>query len=437
MKRNIDKYLNDWKRQSERKVLLLRGARQIGKTYSVRQLGANFKYFIEVNFELDNDVKFFFQQSLHPQNLIEKLAAYYATPVIAGETLLFFDEIQECVEAIKSLRFFYEKLPDLHVIAAGSLLEFALAEIPSFGVGRITSMFMYPLTFSEFLQAINETGLLAAVENASSDKAIDLPFYNRLTDLYRTFCMIGGMPEVVRNYAEHRDLLQCQKILQSLILTFKDDFAKYKKRSPVDCLNETFQSIVYQTGSRFIFSNVNSESSHKLLQQSLDLLVMAGLAYKVYHTSAQGLPLGAQLNLKKFKVLLFDVGIHQQIAGLDIPSFLTANNFNALNKGNVAELFAGLELLANCEPDNPKPLYYWTRESKNSQAEIDYVIQQGSAIVPVEVKAGTKGQMQSMHLFLKERNLDYGLRISLENFSEYEHIKTIPLFAIRNLFIEH
>jgi len=434
MIRNIDNHLTNWKNDSGRKILMLRGARQIGKTYSVRQLGKLFPYFIEINFEFERDVKLFFQQSLNPQNIIEKLSAYFATPIIAGKTLLFFDEIQECEDALKSLRFFYEKMPELHVIAAGSLLEFALQSIPSFGVGRISSLFMYPLTFNEFLMATNETGLVEMLEKSNFQNPIDLPFYNKVIDYYKTYCLIGGMPEVVKTYIEQRDLLKCQKILSSLVITFKDDFAKYKKRTPVDCLNETFSSIVFQSGAKFMFSNINSQSVHKTLQQSLELLVMAGLAHKIYHTSAQGLPLGAQINLKKFKVILFDIGIHQQITCVDIPSFLTATNFNSINKGNLAEIMAGNELIANAEPDKPQQLYYWHRESKSSNAEIDYIIQKNNNILPIEIKSGTKGQMQSMYLFLHEKNLEYGLRISLENFSEYDKIKTMPLFAIKNLF---
>ncbi len=434
MKRKIDNFLTTWKSDVNRKVLMLRGARQVGKTYAVRNLAKNFAYFVEVNFEYDRDVKFFFQQTLNPQLLVEKLAAYYSVPIKSGETLLFFDEIQECEEALKSLRFFYEKMPELHLVAAGSLLEFALAKIPSYGVGRISNLFMYPLTFSEFLMANEENALLAVVENADFGKPIDLPFYKRLTDWYKTYCLIGGMPEVVQTYVKTHDLLLCQKVLSDLITTLKDDFAKYKQRSPVDCLNEMFQSIVYQTGAKFNFSNVNTALSHQVMKDALDLLLMAGLAYKIYHTSAQGVPLGAQINQKKFKVILFDVGISQQIAGVDIPSFLTASHFNSVNKGNIAELFVGVELIGNDQPDSHKQLFYWHRESKSSNAEIDYVIQNGSEIIPIEVKAGTKGQMQSMHLFLNERNMNYGLRISLENFSEYERIKTLPLFAISKLF---
>jgi uncharacterized protein len=434
MKRNIDKHLLYWKQDKNRKALLLRGARQVGKTYSVRQLGKTFKYFIEINFELDEDVKYFFENSINPQDLIEKISAYYQIPVKNGQTLLFFDEIQECTEAIKSLRFFYEKMPELHVIAAGSLLEFALSEISSYGVGRIETLFMYPLNFLEFLRAMNENSLVEIIENSNFNKPIDLPFFNRLKDFLKTFLLIGGMPEVVSNYINNRNLQTCQKIISNLILTFKDDFLKYRKRTPVECLSEVFNSIAFQTGSKFIYSNVNTSSTYKTMQNALDMLVMAGLAYKVYHTSASGIPLGAQINQKKFKVLIFDIGIFHQITGLDISPILTAENVNALNKGNIAELFTGLEIIKNSNSQMPYNLYYWHRESKSSNAEIDYIIQLNNSILPIEVKAGTKGQMQSMHIFLDEKKIDFGLRISLENFSEYEKIKTVPLFAIANLF---
>ncbi len=433
MKRLIDKYLSDWKKSNNRKVLMLRGARQVGKTYAVRKLGAKFDFFLEVNFDLDKDIIYFFNQSIQPQYLIEKLSAYFSVPIKSGKTLLFLDEIQECEEAIKSLRYFQEKMPELHVIAAGSLLEFALSNLPSYGVGRITALFMYPMTFNEFLWATDKENLFNQIENSTFDKSVALPFYKQLIEIYKTFCLIGGMPEVVKTYAENHDLILCRQVISDLIITLKDDFRKYKKRSPIECLNETFDSIVFQTGSKFVFSNVNSQLSYKLLHQSLDLLLMAGLAYKIYHTSASGLPLGAQINKKKFKIILFDIGIHQQITGTDISSYLTADNFNSVNKGNVAELFVGLELIANNRPNINNQLYYWHREKKSSNAEIDYIIQKGNTILPIEVKTGTKGKMQSMHLFLENKKIDYGLRISLENFATYGKIKTMPLFAVSKL----
>jgi len=430
MDRRIDKYLNEWKEENSHKVILLRGARQVGKTYTVRKLGKTFKRFLEINFEEEKDLRLIFQGSLNPQNICEKLSAFFAVPIIPGETLLFFDEIQVCPEALSSLRFFYEKMPGLHLIAAGSLLEFALSEIPSQGVGRIQSFFMYPMSFVEFLIANDAKAIVEFVDKSNIQNPLDELFHNKLIEYLKTYLFIGGMPEIVQTYIESKDLLLCQKRLDSLLITLRDDFAKYKRKSPVRRLREVLDSAVFQAGNKFKYSNIESSSRSQDLKDALDLLLQAGLAYKIYHTSAQGLPLGAQINIKKFKIILFDIGIHQRLLGLDLRSYLLSENFQGINKGNIAEIFVGLELMSNGPAHTGQQLFYWHRESRGSNAEIDYLIQRVGHVVPVEVKAGTKGQMQSMNIFLKSHGSKYGIRVSLENFSEYENIKVFPLYAV-------
>jgi predicted AAA+ superfamily ATPase len=232
--RNIDSDLLAWSKEPDHKVLLLRGARQVGKSSAVRNLGKQFEYFLEVNFEEDREVRRFFEGgSLSPLPIIEKLSIKYGVPIVAGKTLLFFDEIQACIPAISSLRFFYEKMPELHVVAAGSLLEFALEEIPSFGVGRITSMFMYPFSFYEFLTALGEDMLLNAIRKADSTNPLHEVIHNKTIELLKRFLVVGGMPEAVVKYVKTTDLLQVQKVLNSLLVSLKNDFAKYKKQVPV------------------------------------------------------------------------------------------------------------------------------------------------------------------------------------------------------------
>ena len=433
MQRNIDNYLADWKTSSSRKSLLIRGARQVGKTYSVRELGRQFKYFLEVNFEEEKKLSAFFQDSLNPESICEKLSLYFSTPIVPGETLLFFDEIQACPEALGSLRFFYEKMPELHVASAGSLLEFTLGEIPSLGVGRIQSLFLYPLSFGEFLTALGEEGLRTASENAAPDRPLADPFHKKLLDYLKIYQYIGGLPAVVRRYLEKKNVAGCMEELTDILVALRDDFAKYKSRSPVGRLREVFDSIVLQAGGKFKYSSVDSSSSSHTLKSALELLVQAGLAYKAHHTSARGLPLGAQVNPKKFKVILFDIGIHQRLLGLDLREYLISNDFEVVNRGHLAEVLVGLELIANAPPASRPALYYWQREARGSNAEVDYVIQRGREIIPIEVKAGTKGQMQSLYRFLRERRLNSGVRISLENFAGYDNIAVIPLYAAGNL----
>jgi len=428
MERSITLFLQNWTTDDNRKVALLRGARQVGKTYTIRELGNKFQHFLEINFEENPTILSFFVESLDPQVICENLSAYYGTPIIPGKTLLFFDEIQSCLPAIQSLRFFHEKMPDLHVIAAGSLLEFALEELPTFGVGRIQSYFMYPMNFEEFLLANKEDGLLSLMKKASPTILLASPIHEKLVFYLKRYLLIGGLPEVVKTFVSTRDLNKCQETLDTLLLGYYDDFAKYKSRVPAIRLRDIFLSIARQSGSKFKYSNAISNANHGQIKEGLDLLCLAGIAYRIYHTSANGLPLGAEVNVKKFKVLLFDIGLQQRMLGLNLGELLVKNDFDSINKGNLAELFVGLELYRKSVIKWAE-VYYWHRESKSSNAEIDYIIQDGDKLLPIEVKAGTKGQMQSMHLFLKEKNCTRGLRMSLENFSSYPPIDVYPMYA--------
>jgi predicted AAA+ superfamily ATPase len=355
------------------------------------------------------------------------------TPIEPGKTLLFLDEIQSCLPAISSLRFFYEDYPELHVIAAGSLLEFALAELPSFGVGRIRSLFMYPFSFSEFLDACDNNLLLDAIANATPDAPLDNIIHQKALELLRIFLIIGGMPEVIATYLSEKEMFKCQFALDDLMITLRADFEKYKQRIPSLQISSVFDSVVKQAGKKFVFSKVGQEFSHYQLKQALEMLKMAGLVIPVVHTSATGLPLGAEINSQKQKMLLLDTGILQRLQDLNLSDILISNDFDLVNKGNIAEIFVGLELLKNSSRYIPQQMYYWQREQRNNHAEIDYVIQKGEKIIPIEVKSGTSGKMQSMHLFIKEKQLEYGIRTSLENFTRYDKIRIYPLYAVGNI----
>lgn len=434
--RHIDQLLIEWSNAVQRKPLLLRGARQVGKTRTVKELGKKFDNYLEINFEENRPVHSLFEGSLSPQELVENLTAIYNTSIQPGKTLLFFDEIQSCIPAIRSLRFFAEKMPELHLVAAGSLLEFALEELPSFGVGRIRSVFMYPLSFNEFLSAIGEDRLLLKKTEANSLRPLPEILHNKLLSHLSKFLILGGMPEVISTYVRTKDFSQCMAILEDLIISLNDDFAKYKKRVPTSRIREVFDAVVKQAGNKFVFSKVVSQSNHKQIKEALNLLKMAGLVIPVTHSAANGLPLGAEINPKRQKMLLFDTGIFLRILNLDISELLLSNEFSTINKGNVAEQFVGLEILKSFAPYRREQMYYWHREAKNSNAEVDYLVVKKNEIVALEVKAGTKGAMQSMYLFLQEKKHRYGLRISSENFSEYDKIKVYPLYAVSNFFLE-
>ncbi len=436
LKRNIDNELLEWKMSDQRKPLIIRGARQVGKTSSVKNLAKHFKYFAEINFDENPTYVDVFSKGLSVFDVCEQISALTNTPIVAGETLLFLDEIQSSVPAISMLRFFYEKMPDLHLIAAGSLLEFALAEVPSFGVGRVRSIFMFPLSFSEFLMAMGEDILYKQLKTADVTTPFADPIHKKLVYLYKKFLIIGGMPEAINVYVETKDLLRVQRVLDDLIISLQADFVKYKARVPSSRLIEVFNAIAQQVATKFTYTYPNSTLNNSQIKEAIELLKMAGLIYSVTHSAANGIPLGAEINPKKTKYLIFDTGIIQRILGLNIAEMLINDDFTVINKGNIAELHVGIELLKEDDCYRRNELYYWQREARNSQAEVDYVYQYNNIVVPVEVKAGSKGSMQSLFLFLKEKKLNIGFRISLENFSQYEQVLVIPAYAVPNMINE-
>jgi len=432
LKRKIDIELLNWIDDPHRKPLIVRGARQVGKSSAIRQLSKKFKYYLEVNFEEHKQAYKIFSGNLTPGEICGNLSVMFNIPIIPGETLLFFDEIQACIPAISSIRFFYEKYNELHLIAAGSLLDFALNELPSFGVGRVRSLFVYPFSFDEFLSSCGEKLLLEAKTNSSLEKPLQEPIHEKLLNYLKRFLVLGGMPEVVANYVSSNNIMSSQQILDDLITSLKADFAKYKKRVPALRILEVFESVTNQMGNKFVFAKAAIEANHKQVKEALNLLIMAGLVIPVTHSSSNGIPLGAECDHKKRKMLIFDTGIFQRLLGLDSSNVLLENDFNLVNKGAIAELFVGLEIIKSLSCYQQQELYYWQRETASANAELDYVYQSKQNIIPIEVKSAKKGSMQSMYQFLKEKNGKLGIRFSLENYSTYNNIRVYPIYAVSN-----
>lgn len=432
-KRKIDHELESWAFANERKPLLLRGARQVGKTSAVRHLGEKFKHFVQVDFNERHDVHYLFEGTYSPQEICQMLSVLLRTPIVAGETLLFFDEIQACPPAINRLRYFFEKFPELHLIAAGSLLEFALETLPSYGVGRVRSIFMYPFSFEEYLWATGNEALATMINASSPDKTLPQPIHEQALRLLRVFLVIGGMPAVVARYCEDGNLLECQNILSELVLSFRDDFAKYRNKVPLSRIDATFRSIAEQGLGKFVYNRVDTDASTSQIKTAVETLILAGLVYPVTHSSANGIPLGAEINEKYRRMILLDTGLLQRILNLDISDILSSNDIQVVNRGAIAETFIGTELVKSASCYSPYPLYCWHREKAGSNAEVDYVVQLGARILPVEVKSGSKGSMQSMRLFMEAKGIAMGIRTSLENFSSYEDILVYPLYAIGNI----
>ncbi len=434
LKRHIDDELKAWAKASERKPLLLRGARQVGKTTAVRHLAQQFDYFAEVDFNERSDIHYLFDGSYSPQEICQMLSTLLRIPIIAGKTLLFFDEIQACPQAINRLRYFYEKHPEQHLIAAGSLLEFALETLPSYGVGRIRSIFMYPFSFEEFLWATNDRMLSEMINKASPERSLPAPLHEQAVRQLRKFLVLGGMPAVVAQYAHDGNILECQRILKELVQSFRDDFAKYRQRVPSLRIDAVFRSVAEQGLGKFVYNKVNCDGNTGQIRTALDTLILAGLVYPVTHTSANGIPLGAEINEKYRRMIFLDTGLLQCVLGLDIAQMFSSSELEVINKGAIAETFVGLEIVKSAPCYEPRPLYCWHREKSGSTAEVDYVVQLGSHIRPIEVKSGVKGSMQSLRIFLQQKGIDFGIRTSLENFSLYDDIKVFPLYAIKNLF---
>jgi uncharacterized protein len=427
--RLIDKCLEEWKKDPFRKPLILRGARQVGKSSAVRQLARTFDDFVEINFEQNPQVKSVFMADLSPDKIIEQLSVWIGRQIIPGKTLLFLDEIQACPQAISSLRFFYEQLPSLHLIAAGSLLEFALQSLPSFGVGRIRSYYMFPFSFDEFLAALGEDLLLSTKQKASIENPLSTVLHDKLINYVSLFMITGGMPEAISRYVQTRQLLQVQSVLDDISNSLRSDFAKYKHTVPSLRLQEVFNAVVHQAGGKFMYSKAAEQSKEYQVKEALELLILAGWVLPVIHSAANGIPIGAEIDTKKRKMVLLDTGIFQRILGLDLASIYTQPNFVFINKGVLAEHFWGLEYIKYQQPDTYPELYYWHREGK-SNAEVDFVVQHGGTIFPVEIKSSGKGQMQSIRTFIQEKNTPFGYRFSTENFATYENIKVFPLYAV-------
>lgn len=438
--RNIDRYLSEWRESRTHKPLLLRGARQVGKSSAIRHLGEAFEYFVEVNFERDSEISAVFNGNLKPQEIASRLSAFYGIPIIPGKTLLFLDEIQVCPSAVHSLWFFYEDYPELHVIAAGSLLEFALKKMASFGVGRVRSLFMYPMSFDEFLNAVGNQSWLNAKREASPENPLFEALHNKLVEAFRTYLMLGGMPESVSTWVETEDYLQCQQIQDDIIQAYEDDFSKYEGKVDPTLLRQTLHSVALQVGSKFVYSNVAGDYRTENVKNALELLKDAGLIKPVIHTAANGIPLGAEINDKFVKYLFMDSGLLLRLLGIGNAGvsemsrlILVGTASDLVNKGSLTEMVAGLELLKYNTPSQRHDLYYWQNLSRGAQAEVDYVIARDMKIIPVEIKAGTSGSMKSMYQMMNDKQLSYGIRSSLENFGKLEKVDIIPLYALSNL----
>ena len=444
-RRHIDAQLLGWKEAAHRKPLLVRGARQVGKSSAVRELGRHFRYFVEVNLEKHAALGRLFTSDIDVRSLCAQLSAAVETPIVAGETLLFIDEIQMSREAMMYLRYFKEDYPELHVIAAGSLLEFALEELPSFAVGRVRSLYMYPFSFDEFLSAQGMEGKLRAKGEAGPDKPLSEAVHGLLREQLRTYYLVGGMPQAVGEWIETHDYAACRLIHNDILDTYQDDFSKYRKRVQPALLRGVLRSVALQSGRKFVFSQASSQVRAAVVSDALRLLTLAGLVVPVVHSDANGVPLGAEEDGRYTKYLFVDVGLMLTMLSVSAGDLLLSTDNDLVNKGAVSEVFAGLEMVKYHDCFTRAELHYWQNNTRNGQAEVDYLLVEDGGIVPVEVKANTRGSMQSLYLFMRKKHLSSGVRLSMENFSHFTYVdhedgdgrrtvSVVPLHSVSNLF---
>lgn len=433
MKRDIEKELFLWIKQKERYPLIVRGARQVGKSYLVEEFAKkHFQNSIILDFEFQPQLKGCFA-TLSPDEIINKIQLILGVQVNPSNTLLFFDEIQACPQAIMSLRYFKEKMPQLAIIGAGSLLEFAL-QAPDFKmpVGRVQFLYLGPFSFSEFLDASGSQQLRQYLLSFKIGDKIEDVIHKKLLELLRLYLILGGMPAVLKEYFNSKDLLICQHLQNSLLQTYRSDFGKYAKTSQHKYLLKVFDAAPRLIGQRVKYSNIDPEFKSRDLKNALELLILAGILKPIYSSHASRLPLGAQLNEQKYKLNFLDTGLMQNVCGLQSRISLE-KDFMQINAGSIVEQFVGQELILYGDKHQPGALFFWARDKRGSSAEVDYVINVGQNILPLEVKAGKTGKLKSLKIFLKEKKAKFGIRVSQEKFSYYERVLSVPLYMIEQI----
>lgn len=406
-----------WVHQPNRQPLVLRGARQVGKTWLIRELAKQLdRRLVEINFERAGSAVTGIFRSKDPVAVVRSLELMSGHAIDPQTTLLFLDEIQAMPEVLANLRWFAEELPALPVIAAGSLLDFVLADHAfSMPVGRITYLHLEPLTFEEFLQAAGEEELLKEINQWTPDLTLNPVAHAHLLDRYRDYMIIGGMPGVVQRWIAGGSMLECAQIQQSLLETYRDDFAKYSRRMPVERIGRVMESVPRMLGQTFKYSRVADGERTPAIREALDLLCRARLTTRVQASTGMGIPLGGDIRERIFKVIFLDSGLVCAALGLTLQRASDLSNLILVNEGGLAEQSVGQVLRSALPHFAERALYFWSSDRKGAVSEVDYLVQHGTRIVPVEVKSGTTGTLKSLHHFMALRNLDLAVRVNADN----------------------
>ncbi len=426
MKRELFKQLIAWKNKPNRKPLLLQGARQVGKTYLINQFGKNeYKQFVSLNFEREPQLKTLFQGSLSAEQIIENIELYIGTKIDTQNVLIFFDEIQVVPEAITSLKYFQEQKPEYNIIAAGSLLGVSVGKERSFPVGKVNFMTLYPMSFSEYLLAFEEELLLNKLNTLDKIEPLPKLLHDKLTSYLKKYLFLGGMPEVLQSYKENGDIRLAREIQNEILESYKRDFSKYADKSQAIKTSELWNSIPNQLAKenkKFKYSDVRKNARSSLYESTIEWLKNAGLIYTVNNIGTPKLPLSGYADRSKFKIYLLDTGLLVAMLNLSSEIVLGSDLFSEYN-GAFIENYVASELTANGE----KELYYW---SSKSDAEVDYILQTDSSIVPLEVKSGSSKNIKSLRSYTEKYNPHIILRTSPRNLIRSEDFVNVPLYLI-------
>lgn len=412
MERRISAFFLEWKDLKNRKPLIIRGARQVGKSYTVEKFGKeNFDIFVKVNLEYNKEFLTVFNKN-NPHLIISEISAITGKSIIPGKTLLFIDEIQFSPQAIASLRYFYEEMPDLHVVAAGSLLDHTLNEMQySMPVGRVEFVYMYPLSFFEFLEANNQKGLADFIYNFNIQNTFSQAVHNTILEYLQLYFYIGGMPEAVQTFIDTKDFLKIQRVHASILTSLQFDFAKYGTRKEQEIMQIVFGYVANNLGNKVKYVNIDRNSSSSQIKESILKLEMSRIILLARKTKSSKIPLTQHVDNDVFKPYFFDIGLTCYLIGL---KYTDLKNLSQDFDGALAEQFVAQELVSNSDFYKDEKLYYWLRENKSSNAEIDFLYQKENSIYPIEVKAGKTGSMKSLHVFMAEKKKETAIRFNVD-----------------------
>ncbi len=424
LRRNAISELIQWKDSPERKPMVLKGARQVGKTWLMKEFGRNYyESFAYFNFDEEDELKSIFEASKNPQRIIELLSMIGGEKIEPGKTLIIFDEIQECPEALNTLKYFKEKANEYHVIAAGSLLGTLLAKPKSYPVGMVNLLDIYPLTFDEFLEA-TDSGLYVFYESIRKNQSIEEIFHNRLLEAYNYYLIIGGMPECVSSWVKYKDPIKVSKIQRELIEVYENDFSKHNGKVNSGRILMVFRSIVAQLAKpneKFMYGAVREGGRARDFEEAIEWLVSAGMLNRVYNVSKMEHPLSAFDKLDQFKLFVFDTGLLKHMAGVDNAAILLKSDYQF--KGPLTENYVLQQLRGQFEIE---PRYY---ADKNS--EIDFVLQSGMEIIPIEAKGGEDRTAPSFKRYVADHKPNHAFRFSRRGYRMDGDFTNLPLYLAR------